>query len=73
MLALVNTPNGDDPAELREVEEPSPGEAVVEVRAFSLNRGELSLMESRDEGWLPGQDVAGVVAEEDKIKDKLTG
>lgn len=43
--------------------EPVPGddEAVVEVRAFSVNRGELVLLGLRDDGWRPGQDVAGVV------------
>lgn len=66
MLALVNTPGGDGPVEMRDVEEPTPapGETVVEVRAFSLNRGELSLMESRQEGWRPGQDISGVIVEE---------
>jgi NADPH2:quinone reductase len=63
MFAVVNTPNGQDPAEIREVDDPSPArdEALVEVRAFSLNRGELRLLASRPEGWRPGQDVSGVV------------
>lgn len=66
MFALVNTPDGEEPVELREVEEPAaaPDEAVVEVRAFSLNRGELALLGSRPEGWRPGQDVSGVVTGE---------
>lgn len=65
MLALVNTPNGTAPVELREVPEPQPAphEALVEVRAFSLNRGELRLMQIRPEGWRPGQDISGVVAQ----------
>lgn len=48
---------------MRDVEEPSPGanEALVEVRAVSINRGELRLLASRPNGWRPGQDVAGVV------------
>src|SRR5258705_2404897 len=63
MLALVNTPSGPAPVEVREVPEPRPAanEALVEVRAFSLNRGELRLFQVRPEGWRPGQDVAGVV------------
>ncbi len=63
MRALVNTPNGPGPVELRDVTEPAPAanEAVVEVRAFSLNRGELRLMQIRPEGWRPGQDIGGVV------------
>jgi NADPH2:quinone reductase len=63
MLAVVNTPGGSAPVELREVAEPQPAanEALVEVRAFSLNRGELRLFQIRPEGWRPGQDISGVV------------
>jgi len=63
MLAVVNTPNGNVPVEIRAVAEPqpAPNEAVVEVRAFSLNRGELRLFQIRPESWRPGQDIGGVV------------
>lgn len=63
MLALVATHTSDVPVEIREVAEPSAAqdEAIVEVRAFSLNRGELRLLSSRPEGWRPGQDIAGIV------------
>ena len=63
MKALVNTPQGAAPVELREAAEPSPAphEALIAVHAFSLNRGELTLMRIRPEGWQPGQDVSGVV------------
>jgi NADPH2:quinone reductase len=63
MLALVNTPNGSAPIELREIPDPEPArnEALVEVRASSLNRGELSSFARNKEGWVPGQDIAGVV------------
>jgi NADPH:quinone reductase-like Zn-dependent oxidoreductase len=63
MLAIVNTPTGGSPIEIREVPEPTPAanEALVEVRAFSLNRGELRLMQTRAEGWRPGQDIAGII------------
>jgi len=65
MLALVNTPSASIPVELNEVPEPvpMPDEAVVEVHAFTLNRGELALLSSRPEGWRPGQDIAGVVVQ----------
>ena len=65
MLALVNTPSAPIPVELREVAEPvpMPGESVLEVHAFSLNRGELALLAGRPEGWRPGQDIAGVVVQ----------
>ena len=65
MLALVNTPSAPIPVELNEVPEPvpMPSEAIVEVHAFSLNRGELVLLANRPEGWRPGQDIAGVVVQ----------
>jgi NADPH2:quinone reductase len=63
MRALVATGNPQAPLELREVDEASagPGESIVEVRAVSINRGELRLLASRPSGWRPGQDIAGVV------------
>ncbi len=66
MLALVNTPSAPILVELREVPEPEPApdEAVVEVHAFALNRGELALLAGRPEGWRPGQDIAGVIVKE---------
>ncbi|HEX8996836.1 MAG TPA: zinc-binding dehydrogenase [Ktedonobacterales bacterium] len=65
MLAVVNTPTQKSPVELREVAEPEANEreALVAVRAFSLNRGELSLLASRPEGWRPGQDITGIVVQ----------
>jgi NADPH2:quinone reductase len=41
--------------------EPAADEAVVEVRAFSINRGELGLISRRPDGFRPGQDISGVV------------
>jgi len=66
VLAIVNTPGGAAPVELREIAEPQPAanEALVEVRAFSLNRGELRLFQIRPEGWRPGQDISGVVVKQ---------
>jgi NADPH:quinone reductase-like Zn-dependent oxidoreductase len=63
MRAVFSTPNGLRRTELRDdapEPEPAPDEALVEVRAFAVNRGELALVATRDE-WIPGQDVAGVV------------
>jgi NADPH:quinone reductase len=64
MRALLATPNGPEPAELRDIPAPTPAadEALLEVRAASLNRGELMLLARRPD-WGPGQDVAGVVVE----------
>ena len=63
MLGLVTTLNDAAPVELRELPEPQPqrNEALVAVHAFSLNRGELRSVRNNGEGWVPGQDVAGVV------------
>jgi NADPH:quinone reductase-like Zn-dependent oxidoreductase len=63
MLGLVTTLNDKAPVELRELPEPQPrrNEALVAVHAFSLNRGELRSVRNNGEGWVPGQDVGGVV------------
>jgi NADPH2:quinone reductase len=62
MQAVAATPDGPGWVELRtiEVPQPAPGEALIAVRAFGVNRGELRLVAGRD-GWVPGQDIAGVV------------
>jgi NADPH:quinone reductase-like Zn-dependent oxidoreductase len=41
--------------------QPGPGEALVRVHAFSLNRGESRRVSSDPDGEVPGWDVAGVV------------
>lgn len=63
MLALVASPSAPDKIELREVAEPAPApnEALVEVKAVSLNRGEVNRTMQAEDGWRPGWDVAGVV------------
>jgi NADPH:quinone reductase len=72
MKAVVSTPGGERWAELRDVPEPEPaaGEALVQVHAAGINRGELALLEMREE-FRPGQEVAGVVvrAAEDGPRD----
>jgi NADPH:quinone reductase-like Zn-dependent oxidoreductase len=63
MLGYVTDPAEPAGIALRDLPEPEPGEhdVVVEVAAYSVNRGELSLIERRTDGWAPGQDIAGVV------------
>src|SRR3954463_4344886 len=65
MLAIVATANGPSWTDRREVAPPAPApnEALVGVRAFAVNRGELTLVRRRD-GWQPGQDVAGEVVQQ---------
>jgi NADPH2:quinone reductase len=62
--ALVAAPGAPGGIEIREVGDPRPisDQAVVEVRAVSLNRGECSALASAADGWRPGWDLAGVVA-----------
>jgi NADPH:quinone reductase len=65
MHAIVATPEGRSWTERREVPPPAPAadEALIAVRAFAVNRGELVLVRRRGEGWQPGQDVAGEVVQ----------
>src|SRR4051794_38132679 len=48
---------------LQEVPEPlpAPGEVLVDVRAFSINRGEMRMLRTADDGWRPGWDFAGIL------------
>lgn len=63
MRAVVATPGGPRWTERRHVPVPDPadGEALLGVRAFAVNRGELALLSARGGDWQPGQDVAGEV------------
>ena len=63
MLGHITSPSAPGGLDRRELPDPEPGphEALVAVRAYAINRGELSLLEQRTDGWLPGQDVAGEV------------
>lgn len=63
MRAVVNTPDSEEPIEIQDVDDPGPNpdEFLIKVAAFSVNRGELTLLRMRRKGWRPGQDVAGTV------------
>ncbi|HKB30839.1 MAG TPA: zinc-binding dehydrogenase [Streptosporangiaceae bacterium] len=63
LLGYVTDPAAPAGIVRRELPEPPPREhdVVVEVAAYSINRGELALIERRPDGWTPGQDVAGVI------------
>jgi NADPH:quinone reductase len=63
MLALAISSNDAGGLKLTEVDgpEPRPNEALVAVHATSLNRGELRLLAIRPDGWIPGQDIVGIV------------
>jgi NADPH:quinone reductase-like Zn-dependent oxidoreductase len=63
MLALLRSHDSATGLRFAELGEPrpAPNEALISVRATSVNRGELRLLTIRQNGWTPGQDVAGVV------------
>lgn len=63
MLSMRLGPNRQLVATEAEAPRPRPDEALVAVTASTVNRGELGLIGMRDEGWAPGQDVAGTVIE----------
>jgi NADPH:quinone reductase len=62
-LAVVVDPEARGRLVIREVPEPSAdrGEAIVRVRAISLNRGEVRRAGMAAAGWRPGWDLAGDV------------
>lgn len=63
MRALVVDSSAPGRIALHDVPEPMPvrGEALVEVRAISLNRGELRALGSAADGYRPGWDCAGLL------------
>ncbi len=63
MRALVADRSAPGRIAIRDVPEPepAPGEVLVEVRAFSINRGELRMLETATDGWRPGWDFAGIL------------
>lgn len=65
MKALLCAGDGSANVVMTEVDEPTPlpHQVVLDVAAVSVNRGELRLLQIRDAGWRPGQDIAGIVVE----------
>ena len=62
MRALVADGSAHMGIAFRDVPEPVParGEVLVDVRAFSINRGELRMLATAADGWRPGWDFAGI-------------
>ena len=63
MLALRAAPGTDHLVELREIPEPilASNEALVRVRATSLNAGEARYAQRAPADWRPGSDVSGEI------------
>jgi NADPH:quinone reductase len=63
VLGHVTDPSAPGGLARRELPDPRPeqDQVVVAVEAYAVNRGELHLLQARPDGWLPGQDHAGVV------------
>jgi NADPH2:quinone reductase len=63
MLALAAAPGAPGNVRLREVADPAPHhhEALIRVRAVSLNRGETRRLAGMADGAVTGWDMAGVV------------
>src|SRR5882762_12036207 len=61
--AVVVDPEAPGRLVIRPVPDPAPdrGEAIVGVRAISLNRGEVRRSTMAAAGWRPGWDLAGTV------------
>jgi NADPH:quinone reductase-like Zn-dependent oxidoreductase len=61
--AVVVDPNAPGRLVIQDVPDPAPdrGEAIVRVRAISLNRGEVRRAGMAPAGWRPGWDLAGDV------------
>ena len=63
MRALVVDGSAPGRIAFRDVPDPvlASGEVLVEVRAFSINRGEMRMLGTAADGWRPGWDFAGVL------------
>ena len=63
MRAIVSAPSQPNRIEFRDVTEPEPArnEAMVSVRAVSLNRGNFRRLTWEQAGWCPGYDLAGEI------------
>ena len=63
MRAVVADSSAPGRIALQDVPEPvaAPGEVLVDVRAFSINRGEMRMLGMATDGWRPGWDFAGTL------------
>lgn len=76
MNAVVRDKSAPQLVAFTDIQQPSTddGQVLVKVEATSINRGELSLLKNRHDGWMPGQDFAGtVVASSSKNHDMQIG
>lgn len=64
MRAITSCRSCPDGIEFRDVAEPvpAPHEVVIELRATSVNLGNVRRLRWEQDGWRPGYDVAGIVS-----------
>ncbi len=75
MRGWITDPTGVEGVKLvSDLPEPTPGphDVVVEVKAYSINRGELPLIKERPKDFRPGQDVAGVIVRANDAPNALS-
>jgi NADPH2:quinone reductase len=63
MRTVVVDPNVSGRLAIAQVDRPTPlpSEALIQVKAISLNRGEVRRAQTADAGWRPGWDLAGTI------------
>jgi len=63
MLAILHAPNHPSCLELGPAPDPAPapGQVLIDVRATSLNFGEITFLAKQPTGHVAGSDAAGVV------------
>ncbi|RYX78448.1 hypothetical protein EON76_06150 [bacterium] len=63
MNAVIRDKSAPQLVTFKDIQRPSAddGQLLIKVEATSINRGELSLLKNRHDGWMPGQDFAGTV------------
>lgn len=73
MNAVVRDKSAPQLVAFKDIQRPSAddGQLLIKVEATSINRGELSLLNNRHDGWMPGQDFAGTVVASSSNKNDI--
>ncbi|RZL07347.1 MAG: oxidoreductase [Pedobacter sp.] len=73
MNAVVRDKSAPQLVAFKDIQQPSANDSqlLIKVEASSINRGELSLLNNRHDGWMPGQDFAGTVVASSSNKNDI--